>query len=233
MHKPIVLSLMLWVFMISCHPTSSIIITTIPKKISPSPSISYVHVNEAIPGYPVQEFRGLWIASVANIDWPSKKGLSSETQKKEFTELTRLAKQTGINALLVQVRAATDAFYEKSAEPWSEWLTGKQGQAPSPLYDPMEFMIQETHDQGLEFHAWLNLNRGMHKNASSVMSNHLTRTKPEWFLTYDGYKLFNFGIPEVRDYITDVVVNIVKNYEVDGIHFDDYFYPYKVNGRLA
>ncbi|WP_082391340.1 glycoside hydrolase family 10 protein [Jiulongibacter sediminis] len=181
--------------------------------------------------YQKREFRGVWIASVANIDWPSRKGLSSDEQKAEYIKLAEKAKETGLNALLVQVRAATDAFYLKSPEPWSEWLMGVQGKAPSPVYDPMTFMIDETHERGMEFHAWLNLNRGMHKKASSVMSDHLIYTRPEWFLTYDGYKLFNFGLPEVRKYIKDVVMNIVREYDVDGIHFDDYFYPYKVTGQ--
>ncbi len=178
-----------------------------------------------------REFRGLWVASVANIDWPSKKGLQSDEQKSEFREIVSMSRTTGINALLVQVRAASDAFYARSTEPWSEWLSGVQGNAPTPYYDPMDFMITECHNQGLEFHAWLNLNRGMHKKANSVSDEHLIYQKPEWFLTYDGYKIYNFGIPAVRAYLKEIVLNIVKNYDVDGIHFDDYFYPYKVNGQ--
>lgn len=190
----------------------------------------YQPVYEPVEG-PKREFRGVWIASVANIDWPSKKGLSSEQQKAEYIILAQKARDTGMNALLVQVRAATDAFYLKSPEPWSEWLMGEQGVAPSPVYDPMNFMITETHKQGMEFHAWLNLNRGAHKKATSVMPDHLIHKRPDWFLSYDGYTLFNFGIPEVRQYIRDVVINIVREYDIDGIHFDDYFYPYKVNGQ--
>lgn len=178
------------------------------------------------PVGPKREFRGVWVATVDNIDWPSRKGLSSESQQQEFRTILDKQKSYGMNAVLVQVRAAADAFYARGKEPWSEWLSGEQGKAPEPYYDPMVFMIQETHQRGLEFHAWLNMNRGTHKASKSIMDEHITKNKPEWFLTYGGHKLFNLGIPEVRDYITDVVVTIVRNYDVDGIHFDDYFYPY-------
>jgi uncharacterized lipoprotein YddW (UPF0748 family) len=178
------------------------------------------------PAGPKREFRGVWVATVDNIDWPSRKGLSSETQQQEFKTILDKQKSYGMNAVMVQVRAAADAFYARGKEPWSEWLSGEQGKAPEPYYDPMVFMIHETHQRGLEFHAWLNMNRGVHKASKSIMDEHITKTKPEWFLTYGSYKLFNLGIPEVRNYITDVVVTIVRNYDIDGIHFDDYFYPY-------
>jgi uncharacterized lipoprotein YddW (UPF0748 family) len=179
------------------------------------------------PG-PKREFRAVWVATIDNIDWPSRKGLSSETQQQEFRTLLDRQKSYGMNAVFVQVRAATDAFYARSQEPWSEWLTGEQGKAPDPFYDPMIFMIHEAHQRNMEFHAWLNMNRGTHKVSKNVAKDHLTNTKPEWFLSYGGYKLFNLGIPEVRAYITEVVLNIVRNYDVDGIHFDDYFYPYTI-----
>jgi uncharacterized lipoprotein YddW (UPF0748 family) len=182
--------------------------------------------------YPKRELRAVWIATVDNIDWPSRKGLPTLDQQKEFSKILDSHQQTGLNAVFVQVRDAADAYYAKSMEPWSEWLTGEQGKAPEPFYDPMEFMIEESHKRGLEFHAWLNLNRAVFKTATSVTANHISKTKPEWILTYDGQKLLNFGIPEVRDYITEVVVNIVKNYDVDGIHFDDYFYPYAAEGQV-
>ncbi|MGK0138545.1 MAG: uncharacterized lipoprotein YddW (UPF0748 family) [Algoriphagus sp.] len=178
---------------------------------------------------PKREFRGAWVASIANIDWPSQKGLSSVEQKKEYDAIVKHHKSLGINALLVQVRAASDAFYIKSKEPWSEWLMGEQGKAPEPLYDPMVYMIKKTHENGLEFHAWLNLNRGKHRLASSITKDHLIYRKPEWFLSYGDYELYDFGLPEVRQYILDMVMNIVREYDVDGVHFDDYFYPYKVN----
>ncbi|WP_337043651.1 glycoside hydrolase family 10 protein [Emticicia sp. 17c] len=180
------------------------------------------------PVGPKREFRAVWVATIDNIDWPSRKGLSADIQQQEFRTLLDRQKSYGMNAVLVQVRAASDAFYARSKEPWSEWLTGEQGKAPTPFYDPMTFMIHEAHQRGMEFHAWLNMNRGTHKASKSITPDHLTLTKPEWFLSYGGYKLFNLGIPEVRTYITDVVVNIVRYYDIDGIHFDDYFYPYTI-----
>ena len=188
------------------------------------------HIVHESTNVPKREFRGAWVASIANIDWPSQKGLSSADQKREYDTIVEHHKSLGINALLVQVRAASDAFYAKGNEPWSEWLMGEQGKSPAPFYDPMAYMIQETHENGLEFHAWLNLNRGKHRLAGSVMEDHLIYRKPEWFLSYGDYELYNFGLPEVRQYILDLVMNIVREYDIDGIHFDDYFYPYKVNG---
>jgi uncharacterized lipoprotein YddW (UPF0748 family) len=175
---------------------------------------------------PKREFRAVWVATVDNIDFPSKKGLTSDVQQEEYRKILDFHKKTGLNAVLVQVRAASDAFYARSVEPWSEWLSGEQGKSPEPFYDPMRFMIQETHQRNMEFHAWLNLNRGTHRVSKSIAKDHITNTKPDWFVSYDGYKFYDLGLPEVRKYIVDLVGNIVKYYDVDGIHFDDYFYPY-------
>lgn len=185
--------------------------------------------EEVLP--PKREFRGVWIATVDNIDWPSSKRMKPHDQRDEFSALLDYHKKTGINAVFVQVRAAGDAFYAKSEEPWSEWLTGRQGVAPNPMWDPLEFMIHESHRRGLEFHAWLNLNRLVHRSATSVSPQNVSMTRPEWIIQYDGYKLFDFGIPEARQFIVDMTVNVAKNYDVDGIHFDDYFYPYAVPGE--
>jgi uncharacterized lipoprotein YddW (UPF0748 family) len=184
------------------------------------------------PFYPKHELRGVWIATVANIDWPSNKNLTATQQQTEYENIIKAHAKTGLNAAFVQVRAASDAFFGIQTEPWSEWLTGTQGKAPVPYYDPMKFMISKTHENNMEFHAWLNLNRGIHKSAKSVAPDHITNTKPEWFLKYDGYVLYDFGIPEVRNYINSVVKQIVDNYDVDGIHFDDYFYPYTVANEV-
>jgi uncharacterized lipoprotein YddW (UPF0748 family) len=181
---------------------------------------------------PKRELRAVWIATVDNIDWPSSKRADPEDQRAEFSALLDFHKKVGMNAVFVQVRAAGDAFYAKSAEPWSEWLTGKQGQVPSPMWDPLDFMIKESRKRGLEFHAWLNMNRLVHKSSTSVSSQNISRVHPEWILSYDGYKLFDFGLPEVRQFITDMTINLAKNYDVDGIHFDDYFYPYAVAGQV-
>lgn len=181
---------------------------------------------------PKYEFRGVWIATVANIDWPSRKGLPVEQQKAEFRRLLDLHQRNGLNAVIVQVRPCADAFYPSPYEPWSEYLTGKQGQAPVPFYDPLEFMITETHKRGMEFHAWINPYRAvLHNSTSSVAPNHITRIHPDWFVNYGGSKYFDPGKPEVIQYVVDVVSDIVKRYDIDGVHLDDYFYPYKISGR--
>lgn len=187
--------------------------------------------SENIIKSPKREFRAAWVATVDNIDWPSSKNLATAAQQQEFIRILDKHQQLGLNAAMVQVRAAADAFYARSTEPWSEWLNGTQGKLPEPYYDPMEFMISESHKRNIEFHAWLNLSRGTHKVSKSIVDNHITNVHPEWFFKYDNHLLFNLGLPEVREYIVGVVRNIVKFYDVDGIHFDDYFYPYTVTGQ--
>jgi uncharacterized lipoprotein YddW (UPF0748 family) len=182
-------------------------------------------------GDPKREFRGVWIATVANIDWP-KPGSTPDQQKQQLTNILDQHQRTGLNAVMFQVRPAADAFYAKSEEPWSKWLMGKQGKAPDPAYDPLEFAITEAHKRGIELHAWFNPYRATLDNKYSALSpTHITNTKPEWFFTYGGQKLFNPGLPEVREYIVKIILNVVDNYDVDGIHMDDYFYPYAIAGQ--
>jgi len=181
---------------------------------------------------PKREFRGVWVASVENIDWPSKPNLTVNQQKTELTQMLDAHQQAGINAIMLQIRPAADALYAKSREPWSKWLTGKQGQAPDPAYDPLEFAIAEAHKRGMELHAWFNPYRATNDSKFSALSpEHITRVKPDWFFTYGGIKLFNPGIPEVRDYIVKVFLDVVDNYDIDGVHLDDYFYPYQIDGQ--
>jgi uncharacterized lipoprotein YddW (UPF0748 family) len=140
---------------------------------------------------PRQEFRAAWVATVDNIDWPTKGNYNSESQKEEYIRILDMHKKNGMNAVIVQVRPATDAFYPSQYEPWSEWLTGKQGRPPYPYYDPLLFMVTEAHKRGLEFHAWCNPYRAeLTLGKSSIASNHITRIHPEWFLTYGGQTLF-------------------------------------------
>jgi uncharacterized lipoprotein YddW (UPF0748 family) len=182
--------------------------------------------------YPKHEMRGVWIASVANIDWPSKPGLHPEQQQAEFKELIAFYKSLKFNAVFVQVRPAADAFYPSTLEPWSPWLTGKTGLPPEPLYDPLAFMINVAHQQGMEFHAWLNPYRaGVNVPETGPDSSSLAFQKPEWFVRYGKNMYFNPGLPEVRKHVTSVIADIVARYNVDGIHFDDYFYPYKITGE--
>jgi len=182
---------------------------------------------------PKYEMRGVWVSTVVNLDWPSRKGLSVDQQKAEFVQIASAQKALGTNALFVQVRPAGDAFYPSQYDPWSEYLTGKQGQAPSPFYDPLKFMIDETHKLGMEFHAWINPYRMVFDvNRSSVADDHVTKQHREWFVSYGKQKIFNPGIPEAVKYITGVVSDIVNRYDVDGIHMDDYFYPYPEHGAF-
>lgn len=181
---------------------------------------------------PKRELRAVWIATVENIDWPSRRGLSTEQQKQEFIDILDRQQRNGINAVVVQVRPVADALYSSAFEPWSEYLTGTQGQAPDPFYDPLEFMVAETHKRGMEFHAWFNPYRAVFNvRRSSVAPNHITRLRPQWFLTYDDRKYFDPGIPDVRVYVTQIISDVVKRYDIDAVHFDDYFYPYRVPGK--
>src|SRR5580698_5345755 len=178
---------------------------------------------------PKYEFRAVWVASVENIDWPSKKGLPVDSQKAEFTRLLDMHERNGLNAVVVQIRPAADAFFPSPYEPWSEWLTGIQGQPPSPYYDPLAFMIEETHKRGMEFHAWCNPYRAVHTiGKSSVAPDHITRQHPDWFVRFEKTLYFDPGNKQVQDYVTGVVGDIVRRYDIDALHFDDYFYPYDI-----
>lgn len=178
------------------------------------------------------EFRGVWVATVDNIDWPSKGNFNSDSQKAEFIKLLDMHQRNGLNALIVQVRPCTDAFYPSQYEPWSEWLTGVQGQPPSPWYDPLEFMITETHKRNMVFHAWMNPYRAEFNPQNDALSaTHITKLHPEWFLTYGDKRYFDPGNRQAQQYVVEVVKDIVSRYEVDAIHFDDYFYPYPLPGK--
>jgi uncharacterized lipoprotein YddW (UPF0748 family) len=181
---------------------------------------------------PQYEFRAVWIATVENIDWPSKKGLPVDKQKEEFTRLLDMHKRNGMNAIVMQIRPVADAFYPSRFEPWSEYLTGKQGLEPSPYYDPLQFMIEECHKRGMEFHAWMNPYRAVFSlSRSSVSPTHVTKLFPQWFVTYGSTRYFDPGLPEVRDHVNKVVRDLVERYDLDALHFDDYFYPYRIPGK--
>ena len=178
------------------------------------------------------EFRGVWVATVDNIDWPAKRNFNSDSQKAEFIRLLDMHQRNGINAMIVQIRPAADALYPSQYEPWSEWLTGKQGQSPLPYYDPLEFMITETHKRKMAFHAWMNPYRAEFTTGiSSISATHITRLHPDWFLPYGDKKYFDPGNKAVQQYVAAVVKDVVSRYAVDGVHFDDYFYPYRITGK--
>ena len=180
-----------------------------------------------------REFRAVWIATVGNIDWPSKRGLSSQQQQQEFINYLDFLQTSGFNTVIVQVRPAADALYASEIEPWSVYLSGKQGQPPFPKYDPLSFMIEETHKRNMEFHAWFNPFRALVSSRSNPNpAHHATRAHPDWIINYGGRSYFDPGNPQARNYILKVIMDVVKRYDIDGVHIDDYFYPYKVQGQV-
>jgi uncharacterized lipoprotein YddW (UPF0748 family) len=179
------------------------------------------------PPAPPREFRGAWLVTVANKDWPSRPGLTVAEQKAELVSLLDRAAQLKLNAIIFQVRPSSDAVYASAIEPWSEYLTGTMGKAPRPFYDPLAFAIEEAHRRGLELHAWFNPFRAVHSQAKSpVASNHLARKHPELVRRYGALYWLDPGEPAVRAHVLRVVMDVVQRYDVDGVHFDDYFYPY-------
>jgi uncharacterized lipoprotein YddW (UPF0748 family) len=179
-----------------------------------------------------REFRAAWIATVDNIDWPDRGSYDPEAQKNAYTRLLDMHLKNGLNAVIVQVRPAADAFYPSQYEPWSEWLTGKQGLPPVPYYDPLQFMIAETHKRGMEFHAWLNPYRAIFNlNRTVPAKTHVTREHPDWFLNYGDKKYFDPGNKDAQQFVVNIVRDMLNRYDVDGVHFDDYFYPYRIKGK--
>ncbi len=176
---------------------------------------------------PKRELRGAWIATYANIDWPNRSQTPAQ-QRAAFLLILDHHKATGLNVLYIQVRSQCDAMYQSDIEPWSADLTGVQGRAPAePDWDPMQFMIDECHKRGIEFHAWLNPYRAI-ANVTQLplfAPNHVTKVHPEWLLSQGNLRVLDPGLAPVRDYVTSVIADIVQRYDVDGIHFDDYFYP--------
>lgn len=202
------------------------------------PAVAIVPVSTALAGPPddvpeiAREFRGVWVASVANIDWPSKPGLTTQEQKIELLEILDRAAALRLNAVIFQVRPAADALYDSKYEPWSEYLTGKMGQAPSPYYDPLEFAVTEAHRRGLELHAWFNPYRARDENSRSAAApTHISRAHPELVKRYGGFLWMDPGEAAVQEQSLKVVLDVVRRYDVDGVHIDDYFYPYRVPGK--
>ncbi len=173
------------------------------------------------------EWRAVWIATVNNIDWPSAPGLSPREQRRELTEYLDLFKSLNFNAVVLQIRPTADAFYISGNEPWSIYLTGDQSKGPDPLYDPLSFAIAEAHKRGMELHAWLNPYRVTQDTANLrfAAGDHIWRKHPEWFVRHGKKLYFDPAFPQTREFLAAVIKDIVTRYDVDGIHFDDYFYP--------
>jgi uncharacterized lipoprotein YddW (UPF0748 family) len=175
-----------------------------------------------------QELRGAWIATVINLDWPTK-GVTPEKQQQELSYILDRLQISGINTVFFQIRCEADAFYESEYEPWSFYLTGKQGQTPDPFWDPVLFAKQEAHKRGMELHLWLNPYRVIRSISSTYQkdSNHLSVKYPGWMLPVKNTLLLNPGIPEGRTYFLKLIEQLAIKYQPDGIHLDDYFYPYE------
>lgn len=174
-----------------------------------------------------REFRAAWVATVANINWPSKRNLTTEQQKQEAIALLDLLKNHNFNAVIFQVRPSADALYESSYEPWSYFLTGEIGKRPEPYYDPLAFWVEEAHKRGLELHVWLNPYRAHHTNGGEVTEKSMAKKAADYVVRLkNGMYWFDPADPRTQDHASRVVNDIVKRYDIDGVHFDDYFYPY-------
>lgn len=190
-------------------------------------SLSIVLAQE-LPKY---EMRGAWIATVFNLDWPRSAAFPPADQQTQLVELLDALQAAGINAVFFQIRTHGEALYESNLEPWSQFLTGTQGKAPEPFYDPLAFAIEEAHKRGMELHAWFNPYRAVFdfNNISDYDTTHIAIRRPDWILRVNDLGILNPGIPDVRNYVVDVVLDVVERYNIDGVHFDDYFYPYPPN----
>ena len=177
--------------------------------------------------YPKREFRAAWIQSVNG----QFRGMPTEKLKQNLIGQLNSLQKAGINAIIFQVRPEADALYASRLEPWSRFLTGVQGKAPEPYWDPRQFMIDECHKRGMEFHAWINPYRTKTTLKSELAPNHVYNIHPEWFVTYGDQLYFDPALPESRRHICMVVSDIVSRYDVDAIHMDDYFYPYPIKGK--
>ncbi|MFJ9902936.1 glycoside hydrolase family 10 protein [Streptomyces sp. NPDC101152] len=177
-----------------------------------------------------RQLRGVWVATVTNRDWPSKPGLSVDRQKAELTLILDQAVKDRLNAVILQVRPTADALWPSPYEPWSNVLTGTQGQAPG--WDPLGTAVREAHARGLELHAWFNPYRiANHTDPTKLVASHPARRHPDWVVTYGGKMYYNPGLPRVRALVEDAILDAVRKYPVDAVHFDDYFYPYPVAGQ--
>ena len=178
-----------------------------------------------------QEFRGVWVTTINNIDWPSAPGLPVEQQKKELIDLVDRIDRFNLNAVFFQVRAAADAFYASSTEPWSYFLTGKQGRPTVPFFDPLAYATEICHSRGIEIHAWFNPFRVRNLGYYELAKNSFAARNPQFVHDYDNKRFLDPGFPQVRAHIINVILEVIRKYKVDGVIFDDYFYPYPVRGK--
>jgi uncharacterized lipoprotein YddW (UPF0748 family) len=176
-----------------------------------------------------REFRAAWVATVGNIDWPSKQGLSTWEQQQELLAILNKTVALNMNAIVFHIRPGADALYASKYEPWSQFITGRQGRAPEPGWDPLAFAVTEAHKRGLELHAWFNPYRAAYTRDTAIAKTHIAKTNPSLVHAYDRFIWMDPGDPEVRRRTIRAIADVVRRYDVDGVHIDDYFYPYPVN----
>jgi uncharacterized lipoprotein YddW (UPF0748 family) len=201
------------------------------------PGPAYIAAAEDItlPTVP-REFRGVWVATVANMDWPSRRDLTTAQAQAELIRILDAARDNGLNAVIFQVRPMADAFYESAIEPWSDYLTGASDRAPNPYWDPLAFAIEQAHARGMELHAWFNPFRaGFVAKRTPLAANHVSQRRPDLVRRYGTFYWLDPGEPDARQLAVDVITDVVRRYDVDAVHIDDYFYPYQqrdARGRL-
>jgi uncharacterized lipoprotein YddW (UPF0748 family) len=222
----------------SCTSVPSIapVISSTPARptVPPLPVPPVQGGTEQTPPPAPREFRAAWVSTVANIDWPSKPGLSAPQQQAEALAILDRAKGMNLNAIVLQVRPSADAIYASEIEPWSEYLSGQQGRAPQPWYDPLKFWITQAHARGLELHAWFNPYRARHATAKSPVAwNHISKTNPGAVKTYGRFLWMDPGEEAAAKQTLAVILDVVKRYDIDGVHIDDYFYPYPIEAGGA
>jgi uncharacterized lipoprotein YddW (UPF0748 family) len=230
MHFPSRIGLVLLVcfFAVSCNKSSPHAANKPTRLNLPAiPSVSGVKMNGDEPPPAPREFRAVWVATVGNIDWPSKPGLSTDEQKAEIIKILDRAKEINLNAIVLQVRTTADALYDSQLEPWSYFLTGKQGQRRRPTTIPLTFWIDESHKRGMELHAWFNPFRTKYGGGKyEAADSHISKRRPDLDKSYGSMGWMDPGEPEAQDHSFKVFMDVVERYDVDGIHIDDYFYPY-------
>ncbi|PDP85319.1 glycosyl hydrolase [Glycomyces fuscus] len=199
-----------------------------PRTDGPSGATASVRCGD---GGEERRMRGAWLTTVRNIDWPSEPGLSAEEQKAELDAYLDDASDMGLNAVFLHVRPTADAVYESDLEPWARYLTGEQGGDPG--YDPLEYAVAGAHERGLELHAWFNPYRVgfQDPDVENLTGDHPAEENPEWLVDYGDEAYLDPGNPEVREWVTRVIMDVVERYDIDGVHFDDFFYPYPKDGE--
>lgn len=214
------LPLVLVLFLSACASTSSIPGADDTRQIE--------RIRASLPHLD-REFRAVWVATVANIDWPSQPGLPAHKQQSELVDILERVRMLGLNAVILQIRPTADALYYSELEPWSYYLTGEDGKPPEPFYDPLAFAVNEAHRRGLDLHVWFNPYRAGHPTASDTLAgNNVINRFPDAVHDYGSQRWMDPGAPEIADHSFAVVMDVLERYDIDGIHMDDYFYPYAV-----